>query len=455
VNIMPFIRRNIFWPLWLAKDKSPRLKHLTYLNKTQYYSLESLKQLQFKKFKSIFSHAYQNTIYYRNKYDEVGITPQFLQTVTDIEKVPFLSKADIFEYSADMIATGFNIDNLSAFKTGGSTGNPVTVYKDPLTVELGAASGLRAFRWAGWEIGEAWGRVWGNPPSNNTVKQKLIHHLIHPMYYLDTMNLNDRSMVEFADIFKRVKPSILHGHSHSLYIFALFCKRKKINYINPKGIISTSMMLMSCERATIEEVFQTKITNLYGCEEVGMIGCECEKHEGLHLNMEDVYVEFINNKGQPASDGERGTIVVTSLINKSMPIIRYELGDVGIPYTTKCECGRGLALMKEVSGRVADFLVRKDGSLVAGVSLVERTLTAYPGIRQMQIVQEDLDNIVINLVKGNSFSAEVEQKLEAEFKNFVGGHNTIHINFVHAIKKEASGKYRFSISKVQNPYMSI
>lgn len=455
MNIMPFIRRNIFWPLWVAKNKSPRLKHLKYLNKSQYFSLEYLKELQFEKFKSLFSHAYHNTIYYRKKCNEVGITPQLLQTIADIEKVPFLTKADIKEYSADMIATGFNVDRLSAFKTGGATGKPAIVYKDPLAVELGAASGLRAFRWAGWEIGEAWGRVWGNPPSNDTIKQKMLHYLIHPMYYLDTMNLNDKSMFEFANILKQVKPSILHGHSHSLYIFSLFCRRKKIAYIKPKGIVSTSMMLMTHERACIEEVFQAKVTNLYGCEEVGLIGCGCEKHEGFHLNIEDVYVEFINERGQPASDGEKGAIVVTSLINKSMPIIRYKLEDVGVPCAKKCECGRELPLMKEVSGRVADFLVRKDGSLVAGVSLVERTLTVYPGIRQMQIVQEDLDNIVLNIVKSDPFNSKVEKKLEAEFKNFVGNHNRIHINFVHAIKQEVSGKYRFSISKVQNPYMSI
>jgi phenylacetate-coenzyme A ligase PaaK-like adenylate-forming protein len=455
MNVIPFFRRNLFWPLWVAKEKSPRLMHLNDLNKSQYYSRKSLEELQFKKFKNIISHAYHNTTYYRMRFDEAGVTPRLLQTKTDIEQVPFLTKADILECSADMIATGFNMDRLSAFKTGGSTGEPATVYKDPFTVELGAASGLRVFRWAGWEIGEAWGRVWGNPPSNDTLKQKLRHHLIEPMYYLDTMNLNDKSMFEFARILKRVKPSMLHGHSHSLYIFALFCKRKKINHIKPKAIVSTSMMLMPNERAEIEEIFQSKVTNLYGCEEVGLIGCECEKHQGLHLNMENVYVEFINDKGQPASDGTKGAIVVTSLINRSMPIIRYKLGDIGIPCAKKCECGRELALMQEVCGRVADFLVRKDGSLVAGVSLVERTLTVYPGIRQMQIVQEDLDNIVLNLVKNDSYNREIEQDLKAEFKNLVGSHNTIHINFMGAIKQEDSGKYRFSISKVQNPYMSI
>jgi phenylacetate-CoA ligase len=455
MNLMPTLRRNLFWPIWIAKDNSPRLRHMRDLNKSQYYSLDSLKNLQFKKLKSIISHAYQNTAYYRKRFDDAGFTPRLLQTSSDIEKIPFLSKTDILEHRTDMIAAGFDIAKLSAFKTGGSTGRPVTVFKDQKTVEFGAGGGLRVFRWAGWEIGEAWGRVWGNPPKNETIKQKLLHHLIHPMYYLDTMSMNDNSMLEFVKTLQRTKPSILHGHSHSLYIFSLFCKKKNINDIKLKGIISTSMMLLPHERETIEEIFHSKVTNLYGCEEVGLIGCECEKHQGFHLNMEDVYVEFINQQGGPASDGERGAIVVTSLFNQSMPIIRYQLEDVGVPCTAQCECGRGLALMSEVSGRVADFLVRKDGSLVAGVSLVERTLTAYPGIRQMQIVQEDLNNIVLNVVKDDSYNREIEQELEAEFKESVGAHNTIHINFVNGIKQETSGKYRFSISKVKNPYMSL
>jgi phenylacetate-CoA ligase len=96
--------------------------------------------------------------------------------------------------------------------------------------------------------------------------------------------------------------------------------------------------------------------------------------------------------------------------------------------------------------------VRRDGSVVAGVSLVERTLTKFPGVAQMQIIQEDLDTIVLRIVKDPDYSDETEQALVEEFKSSVGPHNRICIEFVTSIPQERSGKFRFAISKVANPF---
>jgi len=104
-------------------------------------------------------------------------------------------------------------------------------------------------------------------------------------------------------------------------------------------------------------------------------------------------------------------------MNRAMPLIRYELEDVGVPSDQKCSCGRGLPIMEKVIGRVADFLVKKDGSKVAGVSLIENTLTRIAGIEQMQIIQEDLDSVTLNIVPGKSFFGKEE--LQRTSKSFL------------------------------------
>jgi phenylacetate-CoA ligase len=96
--------------------------------------------------------------------------------------------------------------------------------------------------------------------------------------------------------------------------------------------------------------------------------------------------------------------------------------------------------------------VRKDGSIVAGVSLVERTLTRFAGIAQMQLIQENVDELLVNIVEDADYGPETETGLIDELKRSVGEHNTIRIEFVARIPQERSGKYRFAISKVQNPY---
>jgi phenylacetate-CoA ligase len=294
--------------------------------------------------------------------------------------------------------------------------------------------------------------IWGNPPAFTTLKEKLRDVLIGPEIYLDTMSLTDASMSAFVERWQQSKPTMLRGHSHSIYIFASFCNKHAITSVRPSAIISSSMMLLPIERKAIEQAFACKVTDLYGCEEVGLIATECEKHDGMHIDMDNNYVELLDVNGNDVAPGEDGAVVVTSLLNKSMPLIRYKMGDVASFAARSCTCGRTLPLMNNISGRVADFLVRKDGSVVAGVSLVERTLTKFPGIAQMQIVQEDLDTIVLKIARDPEYNAATERALIQEFKESVGEHNEIRIEFVTAIPQERSGKFRFAISKVANPF---
>ena len=200
--------------------------------------------------------------------------------------------------------------------------------------------------------------------------------------------------------------------------------------------------------ATIEEAFNCKVTDRYGSEEVGLIACECERHAGMHLNIEHLYIEFLRSDGSPATAGEEGAIVITDLLNRGMPLIRYRIEDVGVPSERHCPCGRGLPLMERVAGRVADYLKRRDGSLVAGVSLVERTLTAIQGIEQLQIVQPSREEIILNVVRADDFTDASEQALLREFRVVFGDGIDFRPQYVQSIPQESSGKYRFSICRV-------
>src|SRR5260370_42203826 len=103
----------------------------------------------------------------------------------------------------------------------------------------------------------------------------------------------------------------------------------------------------------------------------------------MHLNIEHLYIEFLRPDGTAAAPEEEGGIVITDLLNRGMPFIRYRIEDVGVPSDRRCACGRGLPLMERVTGRVADYLKRRDGSMVAGVSLVGGTAAAVPGGGQL------------------------------------------------------------------------
>ena len=375
------IRRNIFYRLYSLKNKSPRRKYWKELERTQFLSLQELQDIQWRRLQKLYAFLWENNSFYRSRYQKVGLDSDSITEPADIMKIPILTKSDIRSNCESMISNGFAAKSLLRFKTGGSTGKALDIYLSEECSEFRNACALRADRWTGWEPGEPIGAVWGNPKLPVTVKEKIFHNLLQPYIYLDTMAVSSDSVLNFARKWEKVQPTLLYGHAHSIFILAKYVQEIGCTQIRPNGILSTSMMLLGHERELIEKVFSCKVTDRYGCEEVSLIGCECEQHNGMHMNIEHLVIEFIKDDGTCAKAGEPGNIVVTDLMNFAMPFIRYKVEDVGVPMDTMCSCGRGLPLMGKVVGRVADFLLNKNGDRVAGISLIENTLTKMAGIR--------------------------------------------------------------------------
>ena len=258
---------------------------------------------------------------------------------------------------------------------------------------------------------------------------------------------DDEAIEAFREQWSVMKPGMLYGHAHSIFILCEALRQRGLN-LRPQGIVATSMMLIESERRVIEAVFGMPVTNRYGCEEVSLISCECEEHHGMHLNADHNIVEFLREDGTPCDVGEDGRMVVTELINFGMPMIRYEVGDRGVPSDRTCACGRGLPLMADITGRTADFLVAEDGYQVAGISIIENSLTKIPGLQQMQIVQESELLLQVNLVPADEYDDTTVKDLTASLRKMLGEGMTVRITLVDRIPHEESGKYRFTICRI-------
>ncbi len=444
------IRRNIFEPLYVLKNRSPLLTHWKKLELTQYDEYEILRERQWNKCLKLIDYVIHNNEFYSKKYSLHGIDIARLKSPSDLLNIPIVKKEEIRKNALSIITNGYQMSNLLKYKTGGSTGKSLELYITEECSELRNACARRHDRWTGWKVGEPIGAVWGNPEIPTSIKTLLKDNFLYPKIYLDTMNISMREIRKFAHDWELVKPSILFGHAHSLYMLAIDIDKYNITNINPKAIISSSMMLLPNERTVIENIFNVKVFDRYGCEEVGLIASECEEHNGMHINIDHLIVEFIKDDGTEAKEGEQGRIILTDLINYSMPFIRYEIEDIGIPKMMSCTCGRGLPLMEKVIGRVADFLLKRDGSKVAGISLIENTLTKIPGILQMQIIQEKIDTMKIYIVKDNMYTNNNERELIMYFKYIFGIETNINIIYKDNIDPEISGKYRFSICNAKS-----
>jgi phenylacetate-CoA ligase len=438
-------------PLWAANERSPYLRHLKYLEKSQFRKLDEVKEDQWRRLKRVLRHAYDNTEYYSEKMKALGLTPDDVQSWNDLQSLPFLTKDDIRSNRERMVARNIPKSKLVPKKTSGSTGVSLEFYWDEESRQWKRACTIRHDRWTGWDLGEKVGAVWGNPSYAKSWRGRLRNLLLERWSCLDTLEMDEEDITNFYYQIKKKRPTLLFGHTHSLYLVARFLNSKGLADIRPKGIVSTAMVLHDHEREEIEKAFGCKVTNRYGCEEVSLIASECEQHHGLHINMDTLIVEMIR-EDEPVSAGQPGAVVVTDLTNYGMPFIRYQIGDVGIASDRACRCGRAYPLIESVEGRTADYVTTPDGKFVSGISLTENFAMLLGEIKQLQIVQEQIDYLVLRIVKAQNFTQATEHQVAGLVKERFGQRMRYSIQYVESIPPERSGKYRFCISSVPNPF---
>jgi phenylacetate-CoA ligase len=442
----------VLLPLYAHWERTPYLKHLEYLEKSQYFDPEQIKDIQWKKLKAMLAHAYENCSFYRDKYVKEGVHPKDVRSMEDFRRLPVLNKTDVHKYKDRLIAR--KADRYYHFLTSGSTGKPLEGYWNKECSQFKRACALRSSLWSGYKLGERIYCLYGNPEKElkgfRKLKSTIRRKFMNRIEILDLLQLSEDSMLKFALKMQRKPPSLLWGHTHGLYTLSKFIEKTEINGIKPKGIYSAGMVLHDWERKKVEEVFHCKFQNRYGCEELGLIAAECKRQEGLHINTDSHYVEVLDKHGVPVHSGGRGQITITDLHNMAMPFIRYQLEDIVIPTNKTCSCGRTQPLIEKIEGRVADFLITPENKLVSGISLTDHFAGHIPGIIQIQLIQEKIDLLSIKIVKDANFDKNSINQIADLVRDFFGNKMKYECQYVDDIPKGPTGKFRFTICKVKN-----
>ena len=220
-----------------------------------------------------------------------------------------------------------------------------------------------------------------------------------------------------------------------------------IDGLKLKAVMISGEQLYKWQRKEIGRAFKAPVINFYGCREVGIIAQECDRQTALHVIPESVFLEVIDQNGNPVV-GEEGDIVATDLCNHVAPFIRYRIGDRGIILENKCSCGRGGLKLLQVQGRSFDIIRSPFGDAVGGTfwTLLFRT---RPGVKKFQVVQESIDHIRVDYIPESEqgLSDESTQYFLNRVKEKLKG---LQVDFcpVDAIPLPPSGKQQFVISKI-------
>jgi phenylacetate-CoA ligase len=451
LDLHALLIRNLLGPLWAWWEGSPYLSHYRQLLHRQFDSPAVVRARQWSAVADLLAHAGATVPYYRRRFQQLGLRTQQVRDFGDYRRLPVLTKTDIREAGVALLSDRYDRATLHRKKTSGSTGVALEIFVDEPSLQWKRACTLRSDEWAGWRFGEPMALVWGNPDYlRRGWRGRLRNALLDRACYLDTLRMDTAALDMFARRLQRRRPALLFGHAHSVFLLAEYVRDTGLRGIRPRGIITTAMVLHDWQRRVIEAVFECPVTNRYGCEEVSLIACECERHRGLHVNSDGVYVELLRD-GLPVAPGEPGSVVVTDLTNRAMPLLRYQVGDVAVWSERTCPCGRGLPLLERLEGREADYVVTPSGELISGISLTENFALQVPGVAQIQIVEERLDHFRFRIVRGPEFGPASLRRL-GELVEERFGAVSHECEFVERIPQEPSGKYRFCISRVPGPF---
>ena len=211
------------------------------------------------------------------------------------------------------------------------------------------------------------------------------------------------------------------------------------------GIYSTAEVLTDSQRHRMQQAFNCKVFNQYGSREIPNIACECSRGN-MHVFTDMVMLESVPQQDEAGGNEDR--LLVTSLTNRLMPMIRYDIGDSGRLLDGACECGLPFPLMQMDLCRQNDLIRTRSGKTVHP-SCFNRLLYGHTQIRQYQWVQHDPNRITLNLVASSPLNAETPASLQARLHSEVDAQMALDVNYLDAIPRTASGKHRFVIGMKQ------
>ncbi|MCD4781947.1 MAG: glycosyltransferase [Candidatus Omnitrophica bacterium] len=446
------IYRNCLFPFYETfLKKRQTLTYLQQLENNQWLSEEELKRLQWKKLKLLIRHAYENVPYYQDLFHKLNLYPEIIKTEEDFRRIPILTRDDIQENYDRLIARNFAKNQLICKTTSGSTGVPMKFCYDRATYEWHMAGASRSDRWAGWNYGEKELYVWGQPPFQRSRFQRLkedVHHAILRRKIINTFSLSTQNLKEKIEEINRFKPKVIIGYTNSVYILARAVKQLDIPCHRPRGIIVSAEKLFPFQRAAIEEAFGTKVYDRYGCQEVMLIAMECEQHYGMHMNIDNLYIEVLKDQ-KPSAPGQVGDVVLTDLRNHAFPLIRYKNNDLATLSDRQCSCGRGFPLFERVEGRTIDTIVTEDGRYVSGEVFLY-ILDRFDWVHKFRVIQESTIFLSVYIErKGVQDIMDDVEVIKGEMREVFGETMQIDISFLDKIPFEKSGKNRLVSSKVR------
>lgn len=447
---LEFKLRDFAHPLALLRLRST-------FEKTQWLTSEEQTLYQERLLRRTVEHAYRRVPYYRDLFERLRLKPGDLRRLSDLDKIPLLTRETLCAEFARLEATNSRAFRPRVLCTSGTTGRRVRFLVDRPSNVLEFVYYWRHWNWAGYKLGDPFAEFSSvffakdeERSRLTTCRQRLTNRLL-----LNSRAMSHATVRAYAAAIRRHRPLFLKGLPSALYYFCLFLRRQGVTDISFKAVFSTGEILAPRFRKLIEETLGCKVYDSYGHMERTVAISECPRG-GLHFNPDYGVFELLRQDDLRAEfdHADRGAttyaarVVGTSLYNFSMPLLRFDVGDIVlIEPGRECACGRQFPLVAAISGRRGEVVLTPEGKVITATFLVFEDV---PDILEGQLVQESLEHLRARVVPAPSFSKACEALLESRLRTLAGPSMKITIERCESreLHRGGAGKARAVVSKL-------
>ena len=418
------------------------------LDQTQWWSAADLERHQLQQLECVLRHAYDRMPFWHERLAAARFDPRAALSREWFATLPPLTRDEVQTHGESLLCRDIPRDHgpVAAGQTSGSTGKPIVYYSTGLAGFYWRALTLRDQLWHGRELSGKLAAIriraenevvggWG--PALDVAFET------GPCATLDIRTDIDvqLSWLEAED------PDYLITHPSILRALVLRARSTGYKPRRLREVRTFAEMLPADLRGLCREIWNVRLTDVYSAREVGYIALQCPRHEHYHVQSEDVLVEVLNDANARCDPGEAGRVVVTPLHNFAMPLIRYEIGDYAQPGGV-CPCGRGLQVIERIMGRARNVLRTPDGRRYHPAFRADDWMSIAP-IRQLQVVQHDLNDIEIRIVAERPLTAVEEASVAEAFQETLAYPFRIRFTYVERIERSAGFKFEDFISHLE------
>lgn len=375
-------------------------------------------------------HAVQQVPFYRG----LGISADSVHDERDLARFPVLTKADVQSLGDDLLSDAYRGMALHQSRTSGSTGEPTTTYFDrrawllckyALKVRRMLSHGVGPFRHV-VHIGEL-------SPAELATEQRLA----------GTGVLFRETRLSIHEPLARHLPTLQAGGIDAIYAFPSyllelirFCADSGQSLPRVPVVFTSSEVLQSAAREAIEQAFGAQVCDIYGSTEFKEVAWQCGQ-DRYHVNVESVWPEA------PGQGESPQPLLLTTLVNRAMPLIRYQVGDLAELGWARCGCGRSTPVLGQIQGRVVDQVIRPDGGRVSPY-LLTTAIESQPAIAKYQIVQKPGGAIEVRYVVRDRHELDEAgaREIVSGVRSHLGDGAGVELTSVAAIPRTERGKHR-------------